>query len=206
MSTEAKICSVPDCSRPLLVRGWCNAHYLRWKQHGDVRAHIPLAPSTVPLKTKTECSVPSCERSAYAHTYCRLHWKRFYKHGDPKATVPAREVVRGREGCKVDGCEKPHRSIGLCSSHASSAHSYKLTAEQYAAMMRQPCAICGYRENLNIDHDHSCCPGKRSCGKCVRGVLCLNCNYGVGAANDDPEELRRVADYLLKHQARRAGH
>lgn len=29
-------CSIPRCGKPVLnVRGWCNAHYLRWRRHGD---------------------------------------------------------------------------------------------------------------------------------------------------------------------------
>lgn len=33
-----------------------------------------------------------------------------------------------------------------------------------------------------IDHDHKCCPGHRSCGSCVRGIVCRSCNllYGKG--------------------------
>jgi hypothetical protein len=33
------------------------------------------------------------------------------------------------------------------------------------------------------DHDHQCCPGPKSCGRCVRGLVCNDCNW-----------LRHVAD------------
>ena len=35
-------CTIEACDRPLETRGWCHAHYMRWYQTGDVRAHVPL--------------------------------------------------------------------------------------------------------------------------------------------------------------------
>lgn len=56
------------------------------------------------------------------------------------------------------------------------------------------CGLCGrqFNNDWHIDHDHECCPGKRSCGKCIRGLLCPRCNVFVGwveAQWDDPEML-----------------
>lgn len=32
---HSPICSVDDCSNPATRRGWCSAHYQRWRRHGD---------------------------------------------------------------------------------------------------------------------------------------------------------------------------
>lgn len=51
-------------------------------------------------------------------------------------------------------------------------------------------------KRIAVDHDHSCCPGKKSCGKCVRGVLHQKCNLAIGVFEDSPELLRRAITYL----------
>lgn len=30
-----RTCSIDGCEKKLAARGWCNAHYLRWRNHGD---------------------------------------------------------------------------------------------------------------------------------------------------------------------------
>lgn len=32
---HSPLCSIPDCGKPSVLRGWCNAHYRRWQKHGD---------------------------------------------------------------------------------------------------------------------------------------------------------------------------
>lgn len=49
---------------------------------------------------------------------------------------------------------------------------------------------------LAIDHDHRCCPPKKSCVLCRRGLTCHSCNVLIGHAQDDPDRLRRIADNL----------
>lgn len=69
-------------------------------------------------------------------------------------------------------------------------HRYNITPEQYDELLLAQgggCAICKTKdpqgkskEFFSVDHDHTCCPGTRSCGKCVRGLLCVRCNNSVG--------------------------
>lgn len=51
-------------------------------------------------------------------------------------------------------------------------------------------------EDAYLEHDHRCCPPKRSCGKCRRGMACKRCNYLIGLAGDSPALLRAIADRL----------
>ncbi|MEU8158129.1 endonuclease domain-containing protein [Micromonospora sp. NPDC048986] len=66
---------------------------------------------------------------------------------------------------------------------------YRLTPDRYRELrVKQEgvCAICGkgtWNRPLVIDHDHVCCLGRnkrRTCGVCVRGLLCPGCNGCLG--------------------------
>ena len=76
---------------------------------------------------------------------------------------------------------------------------YGLTGEQFAQLLASQgggCAVCGGTTDLCVDHDHTCCPGRNTCGKCVRGLLCSFCNRSIGMMADSSERLRSAADYL----------
>ncbi|WP_171060169.1 endonuclease domain-containing protein [Streptomyces montanus] len=69
---------------------------------------------------------------------------------------------------------------------------YGLTIARFNAVLRVQnfaIALCGDNEeeddfgiphtkasNWHIDHDHTCCGPGSSCGNCVRGLLCRQCN------------------------------
>lgn len=53
---------------------------------------------------------------------------------------------------------------------------------------------------LCVDHDHKCCPGKRSCGKCIRGLLCHKCNSILGYCSDSILVLQNLIQYLKNSQ------
>lgn len=63
------------------------------------------------------------------------------------------------------------------------------------------CAICltnykNFSTRLCVDHDHSCCPGKKSCGKCIRGLLCGSCNKGIGLLQENYNIIIRAGAYV----------
>lgn len=62
------------------------------------------------------------------------------------------------------------------------------------------CPICRTEllgdASTHVDHDHACCASKNSCGKCVRGLLCRECNTALGLLRDDVKRLRAAIRYL----------
>jgi hypothetical protein len=88
---------------------------------------------------------------------------------------------------------------------------YHLTRAQFEALLKKQggrCAICrtkrpgGRYNRWVIDHDHKCCDGPYSCGKCVRGLLCNRCNHGLGNFADNQKALQRAVIYLerIEHE------
>jgi len=91
--------------------------------------------------------------------------------------------------------------------------AYGITPEDYDAMYKQQqgrCATCGVQKEpweagsgiegrdrfLVVDHCHV--------DGWVRGLLCGNCNHGLGKFCDDPALMRAAADYLIRTMTRAA--
>lgn len=89
--------------------------------------------------------------------------------------------------------------------HIGNLKKYGLTRDDYVNLEKSQngvCKICGesekYNKRLSVDHDHSCCPGAGSCGKCIRGLLCSTCNKVLGQVNDNTKTLKAMIEYLEK--------
>ena len=129
--------------------------------------------------------------------------------------------------CSAEGCEKPAKCRGLCDSHyakkrwasghragsdtdiaarrnARLKHRYGITSADYDYMYSSQggcCAICRkpaeegnspahWKNKLAVDHCHD--TGK------VRGLLCNDCNAGIGHLANESVALA-AADYLRLH-------
>ena len=80
--------------------------------------------------------------------------------------------------------------------------SYGLTQEQFNRLLsvqQNTCGMCHepFEEEqlIHVDHDHACCRAKnRSCGECVRGLLCHTCNIALGYIERRYEMARAYLD------------
>lgn len=73
---------------------------------------------------------------------------------------------------------------------------YGISQEQYDAMLEAQhgrCAICRIKYDKEYHVDHSKETGE------VRGLLCNNCNTGLGKFKDDSSLLLEAARYLEKY-------
>jgi hypothetical protein len=91
------------------------------------------------------------------------------------------------------------------------AQKYAISPERFQSISdaQDGRCICGLLladiatrpRGVNIDHDHKCCSGRITCGQCVRGILCTDCNHMVGYYERMPEWARTwplVDAYLLR--------
>jgi hypothetical protein len=100
-------------------------------------------------------------------------------------------------------CKPCHNARGRESRarlYGSSRH-YHLTrrygigareVEQLIVEQDGVCAICARPDPDHVDHDHAT--------GTVRGILCFNCNGGLGQFRDGPELLAAAIEYLRRRR------
>jgi hypothetical protein len=146
-------------------------------------------------------------------------------YGQPKDGAPAIErpkpsLVRDEQGRKrcglcgqwlhvnqfyADGASADGLT-GHC-GRCSNLSRFKLTRTTYEAMVAQQgggCAFCSKPhtddEPLRVDHDHACCPGRGSCGRCVRWLLCHGCNTGLGNFGENVDAMLKAVELLRQRR------
>jgi len=199
-----RICIGPDCDRRGGHFGYCLSHYAQWRRGKDL---TPLRPYNSKTKDEVSCSVSGCGRPLRARGLCKAHSDHVKKYGAPREIKSYRPIGRP---CGIVGCDEPALAKLRCAKHLQYGYNlsrFGITLEGFVRLLDAQggvCAICsGTNPNgnaLSVDHDHACCPGDRSCGRCIRGLLCSPCNFAVGMMRDEPARLRVAANYLERSQ------
>jgi hypothetical protein len=118
---------------------------------------------------------------------------------------PTRPATKPGPRCAT--CDRKRRlAVSKARRLAYVAKQYNLTGEQYEGLYNRfegLCWICRYRKGRQVDHDHKCCAGKTSCGRCVRGLLCGPCNKFLGFIRDKVETLHNGVQYLEEYNRRK---
>lgn len=186
-------CSFDGCSNKAVIKGMCvghNTQRIRKRGMRPLKAHRKC-----PDRHQT-CKAEGCGRRTWAMSLCNSHYKMTARGKELGPLGPAfSKGERLQETCVVPGCERPHRSWGYCTNHRDILRSYSIDPSEYQRRLdaqRNQCAICqcacSVNSRLSIDHDHN--TGR------IRGFLCNSCNAGLGQFKDNPDLLRKAAEYL----------
>lgn len=211
-------CVFEDCVRPTYAKSLCDAHYQQ-QLRGDDLTPLRTAPRAV-------CSQYGCTNMSSVRGLCGSHHHQI-KSGKPLTQIhaPHDHAMRDADGNKFcitcrswcpenffsKSSEKPDGLAYACQRCTRDAYRFRrygLKPGQFEAMIDNQGGLCGLCRNplgsgkdVHIDHDHACCPDScKSCGDCVRGILCATCNKGMGHFRDDTNLLRAAADYIERHR------
>ena len=107
--------------------------------------------------------------------------------------APPKEWASGYRTCGSWEEKKPNSEFTLvrgsprryCKACRHRYVQYGLNKRQIQSMWELQKGLCSICDNLlgesfAVDHDHNCCPTSKTCGTCVRGLLCHMCNTRLG--------------------------
>lgn len=183
------ICSHSACSLRARADGLCREH------QGGANSDRGFSRHAARWE-KAYCAFYRCGKPHKVNGLCQAH------------SQLADHPSKSRTACARVGCGDESFSRGLCVRHLYRRYvnllQFNLTIDQYDHLLASQdfcCAICGGinpdGKMLAVDHDHHCCPEKaKSCGRCVRALLCATCNLMIGQSGDDAKRLRAAAAYL----------
>ena len=186
-------CLVEGCDRPHSCQGYCYPHYQRLRKTGSVGgAEIASRTFAVWSEDGSEGTCTVCGKTKPADEF-------YMQSTDPESPRFGRRHGRCKECALAEGKawrdadpdRLRERQVGY-----RLRFSFGMTVDQYEALLAGQsggCAICGKRpepgqRRLAVDHCHTT--------GALRGILCWECNSGLGQFGDDADLIDRAAAYL----------
>lgn len=189
---EAQPCGFKDCERPVESAGHCQGHYMQLYRGQQLK---PLRNRLSPRKLEPGGAQVLNELGDKRCSQC-LEWKNVALfHRNRKTTTGLDYTCKSCRSELYDGNGK--------SRGRSLRRKYGMSVDAYDSLLESQGGVCCICQNpprsgksLAVDHDHGCCPQEKTCGACVRGLLCFPCNTAIGHLEDSLERLNRAARYI----------
>jgi hypothetical protein len=193
---EFKICGSCEYGRPVLSLGMCSACYQRDYARRYKEKHGR------PVKKRYSEFSPEQRAKAleYSKDWQKRNRKKMREYDNARSKTDRRKGWKKKYTASEEYKERRRKNNSRW--WKSHLRGYGMTQESLDLLWSKQdgkCAICGAdladcksRRQAHIDHDHS--TGK------VRGILCGNCNRGLGSFNDSSDKLRSAIAYLSRHR------
>ena len=142
----------------------------------------------------THLTKQSDNKAEYAkHREYYLEKTKRYRQEHPDKVAAYRKLYyRSRRGWFAEYQKQYRQTHSRRSERFSNQHTTEEECDALLVLQEYRCAICrnGFSsvEDCEIDHDHL--TGK------VRGMLCRNCNVGIGLFKENPASLENAIKYL----------
>jgi hypothetical protein len=152
-----RICSVPECGKPVKSGNYCPMHARRLWRKGTLE--LTRAPRGL-------CTIEGCDKPHVANGHCRMHYSRLYSRGklhvrvtriervrnfveEFASTHTTNECVRGPEGFNPDGYS--YLSVGGYTTHVY-RHLCELRHGPAPELGYQAAHDCGNAWCWHLDH------------------------------------------------------
>lgn len=182
MDTNQAKCNQPDCMDPAGIKGMCRRHYKAawYLANRDHRLAQQAEYAEANRETKRAYDRVRYPEIKEKHKAIARAW--YYAHQE-------QQKAKSRAAYQAQKYERAAKER---------EKKFGLTQEGFDALLAVQngrCAICrsetpGGRGGFAVDHCHEI-------GH-VRGLLCTNCNNGLGRFKDNPDHLIAAADYLRR--------
>lgn len=190
-------CDYPPCPDEATISGKCKTHYHRANRGAPLDGTRKNAAKA--------CDHPiGCPNAATVKGRCQNHKRRQRVTHHGRICAQCKEPIPAEKPIDAIYCDRACNAAARAASGRGRAASakhyftkvYGMTRDEALAKFGDKCNICGVQDGeaggrhgtLHVDHDHE--TGR------VRGMLCSECNYGLGKFRDDPARLRAAAAYI----------
>lgn len=142
------------------------------------------------------CVINGCETVTHNGIHCRAHYVMKSRYGTYTPTFICKSCgdsyiyvskhVNNKDWCNNCMLLWDLYFEGGSQGAGNKLFVYGMTILNYHELITShdgKCRLCGGEGPFQIDHNHQCCSkttSYKSCGRCIRGLLCHSCNAMLG--------------------------